>query len=82
MSENLKGKGHLGDLSVDGRIILKYMIKNCELQATNEHGNELVDSVKGRGFLDRLKESQLLKHHYAARSYLLYPLVYKFVNEI
>lgn len=82
MSENLEGKGHLGDLYVDRRIILKYMKKNCELQATNDHGNELLDSVKGRGFLDRLKELHLLKHHYTARNYLLYPLVYKLVNEI
>jgi hypothetical protein len=28
--ENLKGRYHLGDLEVDIRIILKWIIKNCD----------------------------------------------------
>jgi hypothetical protein len=35
---------------------IKIDYKYCNLQETNEHGNELLDSVKGREFLDRLKD--------------------------
>ena len=50
---------------------IKMYDKDCELQATYEHGNELLESAKDTEFLDRPKSLQLLKRHYTARSYLL-----------
>jgi hypothetical protein len=41
---------------------IKIHDKYSDLQATNEHGSELLDSVKGREFLDRLRDLHLLKH--------------------
>jgi len=41
---------------------IKIYDKDCDLQATNEHGNEFLDSVKGREFLDRLIDLHLLTH--------------------
>jgi len=45
----------LGDLSVDGRITLKWIVRVCTgitLTASLEHGNEPSDSLKGGVFLD------------------------------
>jgi hypothetical protein len=41
---------------------IKIYDKDCDLQATNDHGNELLDSAKGRDFLDRLRDLHFLKH--------------------
>lgn len=48
---------------------IKIYDKDCDLQATNEHGNELLDSVKGREFLDRPNDLHLLV---LKRSYLFF----------
>jgi hypothetical protein len=32
--ENVRGKDHLGDLCVDGRIILKWMLKKLDMKAS------------------------------------------------
>jgi hypothetical protein len=41
---------------------IKIYDKDSDLQATNEHGSELLDSVKGREFFDQLRDLHLLKH--------------------
>jgi hypothetical protein len=41
---------------------IKIYDKDCGLQATNEHGNELLNSVKGRELLDRIKDLHIIKH--------------------
>jgi hypothetical protein len=43
-SENIKGKDHLEDLDIDGRIILKLMLEEVEYE------NERSDSTKGGRF--------------------------------
>jgi len=58
--ENLKGRNHLEDLSVDGRIILE--LGGCRLDLSGsgwkpvadprERGNEPWGSIKGVEFLD------------------------------
>jgi hypothetical protein len=61
--ESLKGKDHLEDLRIDGRIILKWISGKYRwkvwigsgrgpVMAFCEHGNESFGSIKGRKFLD------------------------------
>jgi hypothetical protein len=58
--ENLKDREHLQDLSTDGRIILKWILKKWDESVfrigTNhrlcEHGNEPSGSKNFREFLD------------------------------
>ena len=57
---------------------IKIYDKGRELQATNE----ILDSVKGMEFLERPKYLPLLKHHYTAHGYLLYPGVHKLANGV
>jgi hypothetical protein len=59
-SENLKGRNHLDDLVVDGRIILKWILKEPRIRVWTgficltirttaflcDHGNECWDSIK------------------------------------
>jgi hypothetical protein len=57
--ENLKGRDHLKDLSIDGRIILKKILKKLGVRMWTaseygpqedccEHGNEPLGYLKGR----------------------------------
>jgi hypothetical protein len=64
--ENLKGRGHWEDLSVDGKIILEWMLgKWCEgvewirldqgqgsMVGCCEYGDEPASYIKGGGFID------------------------------
>jgi hypothetical protein len=61
---NLKEKDHLGDLGVDGRIILRCILNRMgraliirltedgDMAGSCEHGNELSGSIKYREFPD------------------------------
>jgi hypothetical protein len=53
----------LGGLSVDGRIILKWILRVSARPVAGcyECGNKLLTSVKGGKFLDQLNDYQLLK---------------------
>jgi hypothetical protein len=57
-------KGHLGDLGIDGRIILSWILNRMgralivrltqdrDVAGSCEHGNELSGSIKYREFFD------------------------------
>jgi hypothetical protein len=64
---NLKGKYHLVDLGIDGRIIFRCILnrmgraliirltEDTDMAGSCEHGNELPGSIKYREFLDLLR---------------------------
>jgi hypothetical protein len=70
---NLRGGDHLEDLGVDGRIILRWIVRKwgekvwteCiwlrwgPVAGCCEHGNELSGSIKGGKFLDQLSNCYL-----------------------
>jgi len=64
-SENLTGRGHLGDLGIDGRIILKTIMNRiwwCGMDASVagygpvpvscDQGNEPCSLIRGQEFTD------------------------------
>jgi hypothetical protein len=82
---NLKGGGHLEDLGVDGRIILKLVFKNWDggmdwidlaqdkdrwPAGSCEGNNEHLGSIKCGEFLDQLRICYLIKKASAPWSYL------------
>jgi hypothetical protein len=71
-SENLKGRDHLEDFGVGGRIILKRIwVRSCELELSVsgkrpvagfcEQSNEPLDSIKGGAYIELLSDYKLLK---------------------
>jgi len=72
--EDLKGKDQLQKLGIDGRITLEWilgrkggnvwtgyvLLRIGTSKEPYEHGNEPLDSMKGREFLDQLSDYQLL----------------------
>jgi hypothetical protein len=66
----VKGRGHLGDLGIDGRVILKFKLKKLDRIAVAQHcivvdpcgcGVVSSDPVTGVEFLDELCDYQLLR---------------------
>jgi hypothetical protein len=59
LSENVKGRGHLRDIDIDGRIIFKRILNR--VADSCEHGNKHLGSIKSGGFVDQLSNYQLFK---------------------
>jgi hypothetical protein len=55
-SRNLKGTDHLEHLAIDGRIILKWIVKIFEDVDCIHSGNETYGPIKGGEFFDQMRD--------------------------
>jgi len=59
--ENLQGRDHMGDVGIDGRILLKCMVKNtmwgCKLDSTGSGQSPMAIASCKRGLHSRLQIS-------------------------